>query len=395
MVKLYEISNRRLSIVPDNFRRFLFHELPDDEKMIGIKGGRGTGKTTLLLQVMKTKDLRKSLYISLDNLYFTQNTLVDTAEQFVREGGLYLYLDEVHKYPNWSRELKNIYDDLPELKVMFTSSSALEIQKGKYDLSRRALIYELPGLSFREYINLTYSTDFKKIKLEEIIEGNYTSFNEVMQKIRPYEYLDQYLKHGYYPFFMEGKETYALRLQEVINHVIETDLPAIERIDLMSVQKIKKLVYILGSMAPYTPNISKLAQQLQSTRDSVLKYLYSLHKAHILTWLTQDAWGINFLNKPDKLYLENSNIAYALVPGHINTGTLRETFFLNQVSQSHQVRLPKKGDFLVNDRFTFEVGGKNKTVKQIAGIPDGYVVSDSLEYGHGKQLPLWIFGFLY
>ncbi len=395
MNKLYDISDRRLSTVTNNFKRFLFHKLPENEKMIGIKGARGTGKTTLMLQVMKTKELRKSLYVSLDHLYFSQNTLVDTADRFVREGGLFLYLDEVHKYPDWSRELKNIYDNHPELKVMFTSSSALEIHKGKHDLSRRALVYELPGLSFREYINLSSNTDFKKIKLEEIIEGNNSAYNEVLQRIRPYEFLDQYLKHGYYPFFMEGTETYAIRMQEIINHVIETDLPAIERIDLMSVQKIKKLVYILGSMSPYTPNISKLAQQLHSTRDSVLKYLHSLHRAHILTWLTQDAWGINFLNKPDKLYLENSNIAYSLVPGHINKGTLRETFFLNQLSQSHQIRLPKKGDFLVNDRYTFEVGGKNKTAKQIAGIPDGYIVSDSLEYGHGKKLPLWIFGFLY
>jgi len=394
MEDLINISKKKINNVATEFSRYLVTIIDTERQLTGIKGARGSGKTTLLLQLLKTKKESEVLYISLDNLYFTTHTLFDLASEVAKKGIIYLYIDEVHKYPNWSQEIKNIYDSFEELKVIFTSSSALEINKGKYDLSRRALIFELAGLSFREFLELKYAIKFPVLEFEDIINNHETIANTYLKNFKPFKYFHEYLKVGYYPFFINEKEFYHQQLKETINLVIETDLPAIYNLDFNSVLKLKKLIYIIGAMVPYTPNINKLARQVGTTRDSLLKYLHLLHNAHILKWLSSDAHGINFMNKPDKLYLENTNISYALY-NTINTGTQRETFFLNQVSVHNKVSYPKVGDFMVNDTYLFEIGGKSKTQKQIAGITNAFVVADDIEYGFRNKIPLWLFGFLY
>ena len=395
MERLFNLSRSKAENVTLEFKRYLIDSIDFSNRMIGIKGARGTGKTTILLQRLKELPSDGCLYFSLDDIYFSDNQLVSVAEAFVRKGGKYLLIDEVHKYPNWSQELKNIYDNLPELNVIFTSSSALEINKGKFDLSRRAVIYELQGLSFREYLNFKFRTDFQILSLDEILSNQAEIYTRMNSILKPFQYFENYLQKGYYPYFIENEQSYWMRLNETINQVIENDLPAITNIDFSSMMKIKKLVFIIASLVPYTPNINQLAVQLNSTRDTVLRYLLLLHTAHILKWLSQDTWGINFLNKPDKLYLENTNLAFALQNDRVNTGSLRETFFLNQISLMHQVTLPKQGDFYVDNKYTFEVGGKNKTAKQIANIDNAFIISDNIDYGFQNKIPLWIFGFLY
>ena len=395
MNDLLEISSRRIEGVPTGFHRFLKEKIDTSQRLIGIKGARGTGKTTLLLQLLKELPADKSMFASMDDLWFSTHSLVSLAKAFALKGGKYLYLDEVHKYANWSQELKNIYDAYPELNVVFTSSSALDINKGKYDLSRRALIFELPGLSFREFLELKYKIKIKPVSLESILFDTHTITSDILKKIKPYAFLDEYLRVGYYPYFTEGTEHYHQRLRETINLVIETDLPAVYPIEYHSVLKIKKLLVLISEIVPYIPNIKKLSVQVGTTRDSLLKFLQLLHNAHIVRWLGSDAYGINFLNKPEKLYLENTNILYALNKSSMNTGTVRETFFLNQLSAQHRVYYPKTADFLVDNKYTFEIGGKNKGKKQIAGIDKAFVVKDDIEYGYGNIIPLWLYGFLY
>ena len=389
------ISKKSIEGVPTRFSRFLKNQIDTNQRLVGIKGARGTGKTTLLLQLLKELPPNKVLFASLDNLWFSNNTLVSLAERFARTGGKYLYLDEVHKYANWSQELKNIFDAYPELNVVFTSSSALDINKGKYDLSRRALIFELPGLSFREFLEMKYNIKTASVTLEGILFDNHTVVTNILKRLKPYEFFAEYLSQGYYPYFAEGTAYYHQRLRETINLVIETDLPAIFHIEYNSIQKIKKLLVLISEITPYIPNIKKLSVQVGTTRDSLLKFLQLLHNAHIVRWLGSDAFGINFLNKPEKLYLENTNISYALNKSKVDVGTIRETFFLNQLSVNHRVSYPKKADFFVDNKYTFEIGGKNKGKKQIEGIDHSFVVKDDIEYGYGNIIPLWVLGFLY
>ena len=395
MEKLIDLSKKKIERTSLVFQRYLISKINTSQRLIGIKGARGVGKTTLLLQILKALPTSKSLYISLDDFYFSTNSLISLAEQFALKGGKYLYIDEVHKYNNWSQELKNIYDSYPELNIIFTSSSALEINKGKYDLSRRAIIFDLSGLSFREFLELKYGIHIKPINLNDILYNSDKNISKILQKIKPYEYFAEYLRIGYYPYFKEDEEYYHQRLETTIKLVVETDLPAIYKIDYSSVSKLKKLIMLIGGISPYTPNVSKLSEQVGVTRDSLLKFLHLLHNAHILRWLSSDTTGINFMNKPDKLYIENTNIAYSLTQNNVDTGTLRETFFLNQLSVKHIVSYPKKADFLVDNKYTFEIGGENKSKKQIAGIENAFIVKDNIEHGFDNIIPLWLFGFLY
>ena len=397
MMKMNELINnsrKKVGGVSKKFKRYLFNEIDTDRQLIGIKGARGSGKTTLLLQLLSDKKPSEALYISLDSIYFSNNSLIDLASEFSNRGGKYLYIDEVHKYPNWSQEIKNIYDSLDDLNIIFTSSSALEINKGKYDLSRRAIIFDLVGLSFREFMEFKYSIKLPKIDMEDILKNHENIAFEYLQNFKPLKYFSEYLRIGYYPFFKKEGKFYHQQLAETINIVIETDLPAIYKVDYNSVIKLKRLLFLLGGMVPYIPNINKLALQVGTTRDSLLKFLYLLHNAQILRWLSKDASGINFMNKPDKLYLDNTNISYALSE-NVNIGTLRETFFLNQLSVGNSVTYPKEGDFIVDNKYLFEIGGKNKTRKQIAGIDNSFVVSDDIEIGLDNKIPLWLFGFMY
>jgi predicted AAA+ superfamily ATPase len=316
-------------------------------------------------------------------------------KNIIKKGGDYLFLDEVHKYPNWSQELKNIYDNLPKLKVVFTSSSALDIYKGSHDLSRRAMVYNLPGLSFREFIELKYQFSFEVIGLEQILEGKNTQVFHILEKIKPLKLLDEYLQNGYYPFFVEADKNYLARLINIVNQVLENDLPTIYHIDFYSVLKIKKMLAVLSRIVPYKPNIQKLVSQSGTTRDSLLKFLFYLEKAEIVNWLTKDTFGINYLNKPDKLYLNNTNLMYALASEKPNIGNIRETFFFNQLRVNHKVSYPENGDFLIDDKYLFEIGGQNKSQKQIDGIENAFIAADGIEYSVGNKIPLWLFGFMY
>ncbi len=394
---LWDWSEKRLINTPVSFNRYLYNRLDWEQRLIGITGARGVGKTTLMLQRIKELNTSDALYVSLDNLYFSSNKLFDVAAKFRLKGGKYLFLDEVHKYPDWSQELKNIYDMFPELKVVFTSSSALEIYKGKYDLSRRALLFDLRGLSLREYLELQYKIKLPAMSLDVLLSTDQSMINNYLSVIPPLKYLSEYLRSGYYPFFIEDVANYHKRLRQTINLVIEVDLPATNNIDYQSTIKLKRLLYIISQVAPYTPNINKLAQQIGATRDTTLKLLYLLHNAHILRWLSADASGINYLNKPDKIYLENTNIGAAIATEIqlMNVGTMRETFVASQLAVDHQLTYPKSGDLLVDGKYLFEIGGKNKSSRQIHGTSDAWVVKDDIEYRHANILPLWLFGFLY
>ena len=397
MDRLYNISVKLAESVPKDFERFLLDKLPWEQKLIGISGARGSGKTVMMLQRLSKllKEGRNALFVSLDDVYFAENRLIYFAEEFSKNGGEYLFLDEVHKYKNWSQELKNIYDSVIDIKVVFTSSSALEIHKGSHDLSRRALMYNLQGLSFREYLALKYEIEILPISLDEIIENHHTKELEVNKKIKVFPYFKEYLERGYYPFFMDVGDNYSRQLQITVNTVLEVDLPAIHNIDYNSIIKLKKLISIISRIVPYKPNIEKLAKQIDTTRPTLLKYLYYLDKAQILKLLGSDTFGINYLNKPDKLYLGNTNLAFAFSGDKNDIGNMRETFFLNQLLQNHTVTYPKQGDFLIDEKYLFEVGGKGKNYKQIKGIENSFIAADDIEYGFGNKIPLWLFGFLY
>lgn len=396
MERLKSLSNDALRRVPTTFKRYLFDKINWDRQLIGISGARGSGKTVILLQYLKSiEKASEGLYVSLDDVYFSQNKLVYFAEEFAKFGGKYLMLDEVHKYPNWSQEIKNIYDSLPDLKIVFTSSSALEIHKGSHDLSRRAIMHNLAGLSFREFIELKHNVKFDTYILKEILEDNTEITLLINNNVKPIPLFKEYLQEGYYPFFLNTETDYLKQLVNVINLVVENDLPAIYKIDFSSILKIKNLLYIISKIAPYKPNIEKLAKQTNTSRETLLKYLFYLDKAQVLQCLGSDAAGINYLNKPEKIFLGNTNIAYAFSDNSADTGSIRETFFLNQLSINHTVTYPKQGDFMIDQKYLFEVGGKSKTQKQIAGIENAYIAADNIEYGFRNKIPLWLFGFMY
>lgn len=350
----------------------------------------------MLLQYIKEYLPSESspLYVSLDDLYFSSNRLYELAEEFIKYGGTHLFLDEVHRYFNWATEIKLIYDDFPELKLIFTGSSILDISNAKADLSRRAMVYTLPGLSFREYLNFTDNA-FEKIDLQDILLNHEQIAAKISyeQKILPQ--FNEYLESGYYPFFKEYKINYGDRLREVVNLILDYDLILVKKIPVEALIKLKKLVFILSNSVPFKPNISKLSEITGISRNTLVNYLNVLEEAAILNLLHTESTGIGYLRKPEKVYLENSNLIYALSQNKPETGTIRETFFLNQLRESHQVVFNNKGDFFVDDKFLFEVGGKSKTWKQIAGEPDSYIAADGVEVGFKNKIPLWLFGFLY
>lgn len=397
MEKLKKIHTRLINETDLGFIRYNIDKLPWEDKLIGIKGARGVGKTTLFLQYIKREYglSEKALYVSLDDLYFTEHKLVDLAEDFVALGGEHLFLDEVHKYPNWSVELKNIYDYYKHLKVSFTGSSLLEILNSRSDLSRRALVYEMKGLSFREYLNLYHDMGFKAYSLTDILENHVELALEIGKKLKPLKYFPEYLKYGYFPFYDGNWDKYRKRLQEILNMIIEMELPMLRRTEVSIISKIKHLLYIISMNVPFQPNVSSLAGKIEVTRRTILEYLNYLHDAKVLNALYKDSVGISLLKKPDKLYLENTNYSYAIGHDEPNSGNLRETFFYNQVSESHKLNLVDKGGFLVDGKYTFEVGGKHKGFTQIANLKKSYIAADNIEFGNAHKIPLWLFGFLY
>ncbi len=397
MEQLFEAFIKTLRSMECDFARYLHQEIDWADRLIGIKGGRGTGKTTLLLQRIRSthKIGPEVLYTSLDDLFFTTNTLVSLGDDFVKNGGRYLFLDEVHKYPTWSREIKNLYDRHVGLKIVFTGSSMLEMLKGGADLSRRAVVYEMQGLSFREFLAIEQGILFPVVRWSDLLKNHIDLSLEISRKTKLIPAFKNYLKLGYYPYFKENKNTYHQRLASTINLVIEADLPAVERVDYSTIQKLKKLLYVIATSVPFKPNIQKLSEQIHSTRGSTLLYLDYLKNAQLLNLLKSQTQGVSYLNKPDKIYLNNPNLLYALAPENANIGTLRETFFYNQVNQLKTITTSERGDFLVDKKITFEIGGKNKDGAQIKDVRLAYIAADEIETGFKNKIPLWLFGFLY
>lgn len=398
MEELFEKSIKRIAQTDVSFVRSIKERINWNARLIGVKGSRGVGKTTLLLQYIKLElqhVVGQVLFVSLDNIWFSENKLVTLVDDFVKRGGRYLFLDEVHKYPNWSVELKNIYDDNPELNIVFTGSSLLEILNSRADLSRRAVIYQMQGLSFREYLNIELKADLPAFSLSDILNNHLQLSQQIVSKLRPLQYFRQYLEHGYYPFYQEVKELYFLRLEEVINLIMEIELPLLRNVNPAYVNRLKQLLYIVSESAPFVPNVSKISERIGINRETLLGYIYYLNEANILFSAYQDAKGITQLQKPDKIFLENTNLMYAFKSKEVNIGNIRETFFANQLRNSSQVELSPYSDFLVDSRYTFEVGGQSKKKKQIENLENAYIVSDDIEFGFGNKIPLWLFGFLY
>lgn len=372
---------RKIASTQEGFIRQIATTIQWNARLIGIRGARGVGKTTLLLQHIKqtfAADLNPALYVSLDNLWFAEHSLLDLADTFVKKGGTHLFLDEVHKYPQWSQTIKNLYDDYPDLHIVFTGSSLLEILNARADLSRRAVVYSMQGLSFREFLNI--QTDHGDV--------------EVVSQIKPFQHFATYLQTGYYPYFLEGLDVYPLRLEETVQMVLELELPLLCHVEIAYVHKLKQLLSIISESAPFIPNISKLSERIGINRQTLLAYLHYLAEAKLIRSLYKDAHGVSALQKPDKLYLENTNLMYLFKGSHVDIGAVRETFLANQLSYTHEIAFSESGDFLVDGRYTIEVGGRNKTRKQIQNVVDSYIAADSLEYGHDKKIPLWLFGFL-
>ncbi|GHT39347.1 ATPase AAA [Bacteroidia bacterium] len=400
MKQLFSTFYRRLEQTNDDFERYLVHEINWSNRLIAIVGARGSGKTTLLLQHIKKEygtQPEDVLYVSLDNIWFSNNRLYDLANEFMLNGGKILFLDEVHKYPDWSREIKNIYDDFPELKVVFTGSSMLEIFRSDADLSRRVRRYTLQGMSFREYLIYEGLLDKSQraYTLDEVLHNHIALSRTVCYEIKPLPAFKKYLQYGYYPYYKEDLEGYYERVMQTFNTIIETDLPSVEKIDISSINRIKKLFFILSSLVPFTPNISQLSQQTGVTRVSLLNYLYYLEKANAILLLNKEASGMRQMVKPDKIYLQNTNYAYALSPDNVDIGTMRETFFFNQLQVKHQVTYTQATDFKIDNNYHFEIGGRNKGREQIQGLPNAFLALDDIETGFKNDVPLWLFGFLY
>lgn len=386
----------KIAYISLDIQRYLVQKIDLDNRLIAVKGARGAGKTTLLLQLAKIHlPLQSTLYVSLDHIYFFDHKLYDLAKQFTQFGGTYLLLDEVHKYPNWSREIKLIYDNFPTLNLIFTSSSMLEIYKSESDLSRRAVSYDLKELSFREFIIFETGISFSTYSFEEILENHNSIATELLQQIKPLPLFDKYLKTGAYPYYKENENLYYQKLQNTINLIIEIDINAVEDLQYDTLVKLKKLLITIASSAPFTPNITKLSEKVGLSRNMLVKSIKILERAGLVNELYKDSSGIGVLTKPEKLYLNNSNLMYALAGDNTKTGNVRETFFLNQFKDIHKINRSIKADFLIDQTYTFEIGGKNKTKKQIGGLEDAYVAKDAIEIGFGNVIPVWLFGFMY
>lgn len=397
MERLFRNSLKRIREVPLRHQRFLIEEIDWSDRMIAITGARGTGKTTLMLQYMRLNlpGNESSLYVSLDDLYFAENRLVDLVEDFVNGGGKYLFLDEIHKYPSWSTEIKNIYDNFSELKIVFSGSSLLKIHKGRADLSRRVSIYELPTLSYREYLALNSLIEIPPLSFENILQNHVALAGEVTQKIKPLANWKQYLASGNYPFFLETTKKYHERLKSATELILENDIPTVYKTDYQQIIKIKKLLYVISTSAPFKPNIAKLAEKTEMERKTVYKYLDLLERAGLINQLKHSSKGVAALTKPHKIFMANPNLIHLYADNNPETGNLRETFFMNQLKPQHQVSYTNETDFLVDNTYFFEIGGKTKTQKQIKDLENAFVVADNIETGFGNKIPLWLFGFLY
>jgi len=395
MEKIAEKSAKKVNNVSVAFKRYLYAEINRTNRLIAIKGARGTGKTTLLLQLAKDYKYDEVLYVALDDLFFSENSLYGLAEKFVKIGGKLMLIDEVHKYPNWSRELKLIYDDFLSLKVIFTSSSILDINKGESDLSRRAVTYHLAELSFREYLLLYEKIELPVLNLQEILKNHASISQQFLEHFTPLKHFSKYLKIGNYPYFENNEEEYYQKLRNTVNLILEVDLQSTENLDFHTLAKLKRLLFVIASNVPFTPNIQKISDTIQLNRNALVRALQLLNKAALIRAIYKQTRSISLLNKPDKIWLHNTNLMFAISGEHVETGTVRETFFMQNLAHNHLLSLPDKGDVLVDNTYLFEIGGKSKTKKQIGHVENAFTVNDDIEIGFQNSIPLWLFGFLY
>jgi len=398
MEALFLAYNRCIEDVNCRYLRYLYHQIEWDERLIGIKGARGVGKTTMLLQHIKLAfpDRTKAFYTSLDHLWFSNHTLLELTEYLFTHGVTYLFLDEVHRYNNWAKEIKNIFDSYPSLHIVFTGSSLLEIDNAEADMSRRLRTYHLQGLSFREYLAINDMPSLESIGLDDLLERHQQIASGVTSQIKILPLFEQYVQHGYYPFFLETSSpaSYYERLQKVVSTIIENDVMAVERIEYETLMKAKRLLVLLAQMAPFTPKITSLCTTLSTTRNQLIRLLALLDHAALLRLLYVDGKGLKSIGKPEKILFNNPNIMQALAqPADI--GTIRESFFAAMLAQGHSLHYPQQGDLLVDSKYLFEIGGRGKGFDQIKDIPHSYVVADELEIGYGNKIPLWMFGLLY
>ena len=390
MELLKQLSDSAVKSTDTRFLRYMYHLIPWENRMTAIVGPRGVGKTTLLLQYIKlhlsTKD---ALYVSAESIYFANHTLFDTAMRFSQYGGRHLFIDEVHKYKGWATELKMIYDNLPSLQVVFTGSSVLDIYKGTADLSRRVLVYQMQGLSFRECLNMRFGTDVPAYSLQQIVDHEVVLPQQIEH---PLALFDEYIHHGYYPFFNDYG--YEMRLGQIVSMTLETDIPQYANYSIAVSTKLKELMQVIADSVPFKPNMSTIATAVKVDRNKLPDYFDLMGRAGLISLLREPTKGVRVLGKVEKVYLDNTNLAFALTTSEPDKGNLRETFFFNQMRVNHSVFNSPVSDFLIDGR-TFEIGGRNKGQKQIAEAEDGYVVKDGIETGFGNVVPLWCFGMNY
>ena len=386
-----------LSTVTLDYVRPLMNKIEWEDRLIEIKGSKGVGKTTLILQHIRMAfpNVDDTLYVSLDNLWFKSHTLKELADWLYAQGVRYLFLDEVHYYPHWQTAIKNLIDEYAELHIVFTGSSMLQLEAGEGDLSRRMIDYRLPGLSFREYLQFEGVAEFPSCSIEDILQKHVPVSFAVKEKLGSIQpYFNEYLEHGYYPFYKAVRSGYEIRLQHIVNQVLERDYPMIDDVTVPTIEKTKKMLMVLAQNVPQMPTMSTLYGQLETGRNQGLKMLYALQRANLLMLLSDNTKNLKTLGRPEKIFLHNTNLMYAL-GAKIEIGTVRETFFLNQLSEVLPVCYPAKGDFLVDNKYLFEVGGANKTFEQIKDVPDSFLAVDNTETGYKNRIPLWLFGFLY
>ena len=388
MYRLQERFSKLLLEVSTDYHRYMYDRIDWNNRMIGLTGPRGVGKTMLILQYLKENLPREtSLYVTAEDFYFADHRLLDLADSFVKQGGKYLFIDEIHRYKDWSKELKLMYDYHPGLQIVFTGSSVLDIHKGVSDLSRSTSMYHMLGLSFREYLYMFHGYNFRTYTLEETLSSKL----ELPSDFRPLQYFTDYLKQGYYPF---PKNNYENQLLQIVNVTIESDIPQYAGMNVSTARKLKQLLAVISKSVPFKPNMSSLASVLNVSRNSIADYCLYIEEAGMIAQLRDDTGGIRGLGKVDKIYLDNTNLIYALGKQDSDIGNIRETYFFNQLRVNHDIVSSSVADFMVGN-VTFEVGGRKKGLKQIEGIENAYIVKDDIEFGYGNIIPLWSFGFNY
>lgn len=397
METLVNRCRRLVAVTKTDYVRDIYNHINWNCRLLSIRGARGVGKTTLMLQYLKLHDIdyRSMLYVSLDSHYFTRHTLLEFAELFYQRGGKHLFVDEVHKYQGWSSEVKEIYDSYPDMKVVISGSSLLDILNADADLSRRCVPYEMQGLSYREYLAMMYGIQLPAVTLLELLSAPEAFCERVNAECRPLVHFEEYLRQGYYPFILEGEREYPIRVENVVNFILDVELPQLCGVDVSNIRKVKGLLTVLASNVPFQLDMTKLSAAAGMARTTLLSYLQVLHRSRLLNLLYAGDDSVKKMQKPDKIYLENPNLIEVLSLTGGQVGTIRETFVVNQLCYGHQVEYAKAGDLWIDKTYTIEIGGRSKEGKQVARVPDAFIAADGIEYAFGNKIPLWAFGFLY